>query len=273
MLFRSSFGQNLSAVIDSDATAVSACTEVLGGLAELQDRFKLDHSLLDEEWHGINYPSLLTTQEGVSAVYGGQTWGPFPWPATTWLETNVVILSHVSNISKRVAGLHMDGSLADVHGGTYTDQPGATFTTSGQKFGTGAAVLGGIRSQAIHHFATFDFAFRFWLKLPLPTGFGMFIAGRYVDSSNLFGIFVLGDVVWLRRQRPGQDYEWVAIGTMSSNTYAFVEFGRVDGVLRGSIDGIVSSNTLTFADDLGTTWFDLGVYASSATVEIGRAHV
>jgi len=74
-----SYGQIHSALVTADATASGGHTAVISLLVRNFDRFLLDHSLIDEEWHTINHPALLTTQEGVSASYLGQTWAPATW--------------------------------------------------------------------------------------------------------------------------------------------------------------------------------------------------
>ena len=74
-----SYGQIVSSLVEESTTVASTHTDVIGVLVRNFDRFQLDHSLLDEEWHTINHPSLLTDQVGVSAKYVGQTWGAFSW--------------------------------------------------------------------------------------------------------------------------------------------------------------------------------------------------
>jgi len=92
-----SYGQIISSLVEEDATVASAHTDVIGVLVKNFDRFQLDHSLLDEEWHTINHPSLLTELEGVSGRYQGQTWANITWQATTtWLTTNAVASSTVT---------------------------------------------------------------------------------------------------------------------------------------------------------------------------------
>jgi P2-related tail formation protein len=92
-----SYGQIVSSLVEEGATVSSAHTDVIGVLVTNFDRFQLDHSLLDEEWHTINHPSLLTEQEGVGGGYQGQTWANIKWQATTtWLTTNAVASSTVT---------------------------------------------------------------------------------------------------------------------------------------------------------------------------------
>lgn len=92
-----SYGQVHSSLVLENATTASGHTAAIGLLVKNFDRFLLDHSLLDEEWHTINHPGLLTNQEGVSGRYQGQTWTAIRWqPATTWLDTNAVASSTVT---------------------------------------------------------------------------------------------------------------------------------------------------------------------------------
>lgn len=92
-----SYGQILSSLVLENATVASTHTDVIGVLVKNFDRFQLDHSLLDEEWHTLNHPGMLTSQEGVSGRYQGQTWTTITWqPTTTWLDTNAVASSSVT---------------------------------------------------------------------------------------------------------------------------------------------------------------------------------
>ena len=92
-----SYGEIHSSLVQENATAASAHTEVISVLVRNFDRFLLDHSLMDEEWHTLNNPGMLTSQEGVSGRYEGQTWTWITWqPSTTWLNTNAVASSSVT---------------------------------------------------------------------------------------------------------------------------------------------------------------------------------
>jgi P2-related tail formation protein len=91
-----SYGQVASSLVQQDATATSTHTDQVSMLVRNFDRFLLDHSLLSEEWHTINHPSLLTMQEGVGAKYEGQTWGAFTWQPAPWGEVNAVASSSVT---------------------------------------------------------------------------------------------------------------------------------------------------------------------------------
>jgi P2-related tail formation protein len=92
-----SYGQILSSSVEENATVASTHTDVIGVLVRNFDRFLLDHSLMDEEWHTLNNPGMLTNQEGVSGTYQGQTWTSITWQAdTNWLDTNAVASSSVT---------------------------------------------------------------------------------------------------------------------------------------------------------------------------------
>lgn len=91
-----SYGQIHSALVLEDATVSSTHTDVIGVLAEMSDRFILSRSKLDEEWHTINHPALITTLEGVSAQYEGQTWAAIKWQPTAWGDVNAVASSSVT---------------------------------------------------------------------------------------------------------------------------------------------------------------------------------
>lgn len=92
-----SYGEIHSSLVQENATVSSAHTEVISVLVRNFDRFLLDHSLMDEEWHTLNNPGMLTNQEGVSGRYEGQTWAAITWQSeTTWLDTNAVASSSVT---------------------------------------------------------------------------------------------------------------------------------------------------------------------------------
>lgn len=92
-----SYGQIHSSLVLENASIGSGHTAVHSQLVVNGDRFQLDHSLIDEEWHTINHPALLTTQEGVSGGYQGQVWGAFTWnQLTNWNDTNTVASSQLT---------------------------------------------------------------------------------------------------------------------------------------------------------------------------------
>lgn len=91
-----SYGQILSSLVEENATVVSTHTDVISALVKTFDRFLLDHSLMDEEWHTLNHPGMLTNQEGVSSAYQGQTWAAIRWQPTAWGDVNVVASSSVT---------------------------------------------------------------------------------------------------------------------------------------------------------------------------------
>jgi len=91
-----SYGQIVSSLVEENATVASTHTDVISVLVRNFDRFLLDHSLMDEEWHTINHPSLLTSQEGVSGKYEGQTWTSITWQDATWGDVNAVASSVVT---------------------------------------------------------------------------------------------------------------------------------------------------------------------------------
>jgi hypothetical protein len=87
-------------LLDGFTTVESVCTSQIAVHVTDPDLFLLDHSLIDEEWHKLNYPSLLTTLEGVGANYAGQTWSSFGWlEGETWASANVVISSSMQTTS------------------------------------------------------------------------------------------------------------------------------------------------------------------------------
>jgi P2-related tail formation protein len=91
-----SYGQIHASLVLENATVASTHTDVINVLAGMNDRFILSRSKLDEEWHTINHPALISTQEGVSGKYQGQTWAAIKWQPTTWGDVNAVASSSVT---------------------------------------------------------------------------------------------------------------------------------------------------------------------------------
>lgn len=91
-----SYAQVVTSLIDAGTTVISTHTDVIGMLAEMSDRFILSRSKLDEEWHTINHPALLSNYEGMSARYEGQTWAAIKWQPTAWGDVNAVASSTVT---------------------------------------------------------------------------------------------------------------------------------------------------------------------------------
>ena len=108
-----SYGQILGSLVLGNAIVASGHTAVHSQLVVNGDRFLLDHQLLDEDWHTINHPALLTTQEGISGRYQGQVWGAFTWDQqTNWINTNAVAsVSVTEELSPNVV-LLLPGLLA-----------------------------------------------------------------------------------------------------------------------------------------------------------------
>jgi P2-related tail formation protein len=92
-----SYGQVHSALVDGTSSVSGAHTAVLSALVMVDDVFRLDHSLMDEEWHTLNNPGMVTDQEGRSGLYVGQSWRGITWPTgQTWESLNVYVASSVT---------------------------------------------------------------------------------------------------------------------------------------------------------------------------------
>lgn len=88
-----SYGQILSSHLEENATVASAHTSSYATRVYALTHFRWDHSVWDQDRDVLNYPALVSNQEGFSAQYQGQVWGPFRWRAETWEALNVVISS------------------------------------------------------------------------------------------------------------------------------------------------------------------------------------
>lgn len=157
----------------------------------------------------------------------------------------------------RIVGMHLDGNLTDSTANNEPSGSGLTFITSGQKFGSGAITVAGGNSgsylsltadgQSMYfpvgtRIQNRDFVFRFWVKIPNNTQTAD-LAGNDFGSYSSFKVRIENGVLkWV------QSYSGTATsqsyGTVPVNQWAFIEIGRVSSVVRGSIDGTVSGNTL-----------------------------
>jgi hypothetical protein len=80
-----SFGDYRATHIDAEPQLQVANTTVLPTLVPYLDRFILDHSFIDEEWHYLNEPILRTDViTGEASRYELVWWGEVPWGAIPW---------------------------------------------------------------------------------------------------------------------------------------------------------------------------------------------
>lgn len=86
-----SYGQIVSTLVEETVTVLSTHTDAMGTLVLASDRFLLDQSLMDEEWHTRNHPFVVTEEIGIHASYSGQQWGMFEWLPTVWPDVNVIV--------------------------------------------------------------------------------------------------------------------------------------------------------------------------------------
>lgn len=169
--------------------------------------------------------------------------------------------------SNRVVGLHFDGNLTDTKGSQFAGY-GYSFVTSGQKFGSGAIsfnngnIISGDGNGSItrYNFSTGDFVYRGWISTSdVSTEKG--IAGFFFGDYNYFGMYISGGQLgWQHGLTSGfgsQNY-----GAITANQLVFVELGRISGVIRGSVDGVVSASTLSLSaalnDVYANAWLDIG---------------
>ena len=177
------------------------------------------------------------------------------------------IITSVAAASNRVVGLHFDGNLTDTKGSQFAGY-GYSFVTSGQKFGSGAIslnngnIISGDGSGSItrYNYSTSDFVYRGWINTSdVSTQKG--IAGFFYGDYNYFGMYISGgQLVWKHGLTSGsgsQNY-----GATTANQLVFIELGRISGVIRGSVDGVVSTNTLSLSaalnDVYANAWLDIG---------------
>jgi hypothetical protein len=89
-------GVSIDASLQQLATAV--VYEVPSKAVNL-DRFLLSHGILDEEWHVLNHPGVITNTLGFSGQYAGQTWGAFSWIDVSWADVGVVVTCSITTSS------------------------------------------------------------------------------------------------------------------------------------------------------------------------------
>ncbi len=96
-----SFGDFRSESVDAEPQLVSgALTYYSPALVAKQDRFILSQGQLDEEWHVLNYPLLMSEEIGLSGGYTGQVWGPFHWSDETWVSLGAIASVQITTLTE-----------------------------------------------------------------------------------------------------------------------------------------------------------------------------
>ena len=205
-------------------------------------------------------PVILTG----SAVLGTITLSMVPGAASSYqtVPLGTITLSLAPGAASggsgvRIVGMHLDGNLTDSTANNEPSGSGLTFITSGQKFGSGAVTVAGGNSgsylslsaegQPMYFpFGTRiqnrDFVFRFWVKIPNNTQTAD-LAGNDYGSYSSFKVRIENGILkWVQSYNGTTTTQ--SYGTVPVDQWAFIEIGRVSSVVRGSIDGTVSGNTL-----------------------------
>lgn len=91
-----SYGEITSVRVEEAATVAAGVTTIVPSLVKNFDRFLLSQSILDEEWHVLNHPAIITETIGYSCRYLSQTWGDFGWTDQQWATINVVVSGSVT---------------------------------------------------------------------------------------------------------------------------------------------------------------------------------
>lgn len=95
-----SYGDFRGATVDASLQDIaSGVVYELPTLATNLDRFLLSAGILDEEWHVLNHPGLISETLGFSVKYDGQVWGPFTWIDVSWADVGVVVSSSITTVS------------------------------------------------------------------------------------------------------------------------------------------------------------------------------
>ena len=93
-----SYGDYRSSSVTADSTVISSALSVIGIEVINLDRFLLDHSLIDEEWHVLNADGARTEYLPTTASrFDAQTnwsnllsWGDFPWEGSAYLVSSKI---------------------------------------------------------------------------------------------------------------------------------------------------------------------------------------
>lgn len=201
--------------------------------------------------------SIATTGAEVPPEYGTPIIGTIALSITT---------TGTGATPYRVAGLHLDGNLTNVNADNIPTGNGVTFITTGQKYGTGAAaVAGGYSGSGLwlstnepvyypfgKRIANRDFVFRYWIKIPNNTQTAA-IAGNDSGNYSYFSSIIENSILKWQQSYNGTATNQT-FGAVPVGQWAYIEIGRVAGIIRGSVDGIVSANTL--AMNAAQAWED-----------------
>jgi P2-related tail formation protein len=93
-----SYGDHRSSSVNADFTVVSGGLSVIGIEVSDSNRFILDHSLMDEEWHVLNgdgarteYLPTTASRFDAGTNWSDQlAWGDFPWEGTAYLVSSKI---------------------------------------------------------------------------------------------------------------------------------------------------------------------------------------
>jgi hypothetical protein len=84
-----SFGDYRATLIDAAPQLQVARTEVLASLVPYLDRFILDHSFVDENWHHLNEPIVRTDViPGSASRFTVLNWANVPWSGVPWVGSS-----------------------------------------------------------------------------------------------------------------------------------------------------------------------------------------
>ena len=94
-----SYGEITAANVDGAAEVSGAMVFYKPSFVPNLDRFILSHSIVDEDWHVINHPGVLTDMLCFSARYSGMAWSDIGWVDEPWTLDGPVVASSVTTVS------------------------------------------------------------------------------------------------------------------------------------------------------------------------------
>lgn len=249
-----SYGLRLGLLVESSASVAISHNEAIGILVDSDDRFRYDYGKWGDRGHAPNHEALISTDEGLSATYEGQVWGPFVWQQKSWNAINVVCSINVTTLSYVQLLLHMDGSsFVDSSSFGRTVTPSGTvalvsdYSFSGQSAYQPISAGPGfpdnfLAISPINIGANDDFFIEMWCRPASVSNAGLMGNDDPVDwGANQQILAILNGQLYHVNSNyissTGDSELWG--GTVVANTGQWLAVGRTNNTVRLFVDGVV----------------------------------
>lgn len=276
-----SYGLRSGLLVESSASVAISHNEAIGILVNTDDRFRYDYGKWGDRGHAPNHEALISTDEGLSATYEGQVWGPFVWQQKSWNAINVVCSINVTTtgsdplFSYVQLLLHMDGSsFVDSSSFGRTVTPSGTvalvpdYSFSGQSAYQPISAGPGfpdnfLAISPINIGANDDFFIEMWCRPASVSNAGLM--GNNDSGANQQILAILNGQLYHVNSNYGGDFV-LAGGTVVAETGQWLAVGRTSNTLRLFVGGVVVA---TRPNSVGSLTIDRIAWSIYRTPYIG----